>query len=133
MSKTLISCSELVRMIVWHLRPVYPSVDELPNLPWYCPGDEPDAESIVQARKDLVSMAQTCSRVSHHALDALWEVLDDVEPLLKVLPFYSRGSYLVRDSGWPAISRSLTNTPSGMVLLSPRNRLGRCAGVLLPR
>lgn len=115
MSETLISCSDLVRIIVRHLRPVYPSVDELPILPWYYPDGSPDTESIVQARKNLLSMAQTCSRVSHHALDALWEVLDDVEPLLRVLPPYSPGSYLVRDSGWSAIPRSLTNAPSGLV------------------
>ncbi|KAM5534203.1 hypothetical protein V8D89_012110 [Ganoderma adspersum] len=36
-------------------------------------------------------MARTCRAFSGHTLDALWEVLDDIEPLLKVLPSYSPG------------------------------------------
>ncbi|KAI1792175.1 hypothetical protein LXA43DRAFT_364315 [Ganoderma leucocontextum] len=39
-------------------------------------------------RKALASLARTCRSVSHHALDFLWQELDDIQPLLKVLPEY---------------------------------------------
>ena len=109
MSKALVSCSDLVRMIVRYLRPVYPSVDELrPGLLWYHHDSEvPNAESSIKARQDLISTARTCRRFSGHALDALWEVLDDIEPLLKILQVqsYNPGQApLVCDSGWFDIS-----------------------------
>ena len=39
-------------------------------------------------RKALVSSALACRILSHHALNVLWKELDDIRPLLRVLPEY---------------------------------------------
>ncbi|KAI1788326.1 hypothetical protein LXA43DRAFT_1183975 [Ganoderma leucocontextum] len=41
-------------------------------------------------RNALASSALACSIISHHALNVLWRELDNVSPLLKVLPNYKR-------------------------------------------
>lgn len=41
-----------------------------------------------RARRDLASAARTCKAFSEHALDALWEVLDDEEPAVHLLKLY---------------------------------------------
>lgn len=40
------------------------------------------------ARRDLASTARVCKAFSEHALDALWEVLDDEEPVVDLLELY---------------------------------------------
>ena len=49
-------------------------------------------------RKALALSAVTCSTLSHHALNVLWRELDDICPLLKVLPSYDSvgGVYVSR-------------------------------------
>ncbi|KAI1785838.1 hypothetical protein LXA43DRAFT_1099785 [Ganoderma leucocontextum] len=45
-----------------------------------------------RARRDLASVASVCCAFAEHALDALWEVLDGLLPLFKVLPSYRNRS-----------------------------------------
>ena len=51
--------------------------------------DSEEADELRQAcRKALASSAVTCRILSQHALDVLWWELDEIQPLLKVLPEY---------------------------------------------
>ena len=50
-----------------------------------------EAELLRQScRNALAVSARACTVISHHALNVLWRELDDVHPLLKVLPNYKR-------------------------------------------
>ncbi|KAI1785283.1 hypothetical protein LXA43DRAFT_1066046 [Ganoderma leucocontextum] len=81
--KSILACDEIIRMTFQDLRPVYPRLSSATTT-------EKD-ECVVsrqRARHDLASAARVCRAFAEHALDALWEVLEDLWPLLKVLPSY---------------------------------------------
>jgi hypothetical protein len=49
-----------------------------------------DKDSEAQRRKQLLWTALSCKAFSPHALDVLWEKLDSLLPLLKLLPGFQR-------------------------------------------
>ena len=64
---------------------MYPS-DEC--LKMHYNSDNALTSSRLQAQQNLASLALVSTFFSPHALDALWSVLTDIEPLFMVLPSY---------------------------------------------
>ena len=82
-------------MIFQELKPVYLSQEAQDSLTPAQLGVFADKRQ--KARCDLLSATRVCRAFSEHALDALWEVIECIEPLLHVLPSHRRlSSPLVR-------------------------------------
>ncbi|KAM5544952.1 hypothetical protein V8D89_001063 [Ganoderma adspersum] len=78
-SSTALTCHDILATIFDHLAP------ERIDL------HDPDREAELirrSCRNALATSACACTVISHHALNVLWRELDDVHPLLKVLPNY---------------------------------------------
>ena len=67
-----------------------------------------------QCRKALAASAATARVLSSRALDVLWQELDDIHPLLQLLPEYkSVGSHFV---SFPILSPRLTSDLIAVIL-----------------
>ena len=85
---SIMACNELLRLIFLELRPMYVSEEALDT-------SAPSGVKALavkarrqQARRDPASAARVCSAFTEHALDALWESLDGLLPIFKLLPSY---------------------------------------------
>ncbi|KAM5544990.1 hypothetical protein V8D89_001101 [Ganoderma adspersum] len=83
---SILACDELLRLIFLELRPVYLSEEALNSATHEVVAAV--KASRPQARRDLASAALVCRAFTEHALDALWEGLDSLLPIFKVLPSY---------------------------------------------
>ncbi|KAI1785294.1 hypothetical protein LXA43DRAFT_148083 [Ganoderma leucocontextum] len=88
---SVLSCNELLRMIFQELKPVYLGQEVL-NTATPTEVEVCTIASRRQAQRDLASAARVCRAFTEHVLDALWEVLEGILPLLKVLPLYKSRS-----------------------------------------
>ena len=77
-STPALACQDILALIFSHLDPS--------KVHWEGPYDL--VRSRQTCRTALVSSAVVCRILSQHALNTLWRELDDIQPLLKVLPEY---------------------------------------------